>query len=325
MTVSLVTGAAGFIGSHLAARLLELGHAVVGVDSLAPTYPRARKLLNLSALQRDPRFRFVEGDLSHLDLWGIVPDAGFLFHLAARPGVRQSWGHFFPAYVKANIVATWRLLETARVRRPRTFVYASSSSVYAPDASPPWEESSPTRPLSPYGLTKLAGENLCLAYAAKYGLPVVCLRYFTVYGPRQRPDMAIQRFIEAILAGRKITVHGDGEQRRDFTFVGDVVAATILASTNQAAHGQVINVGAGRPASLNEVIRQLAILTGRTPEVRHVPLPPGEPRETWADTRKASALLGFAPRHDLHTGLAEQVAWTQALLLDSRSANSQAQ
>jgi len=306
---SLVTGAAGFVGSHLCERLLQEGHRVIGLDVFADYYPRTIKEANLTGLRGAPGFRFVEGDLTRMDLAPLVGEAEYIFHQAGQPGVRPSWGKDFDVYVDCNIRATQRLLETARtVGRIQCLVYASSSSVYGETRDLPLREDSPTRPYSPYGVTKLAAENLCSLYHANYGLPTVSLRYFTVYGPRQRPDMGFHKFIRAALADRPIVVYGDGEQTRDFTFVTDAVEANWLAVAPGAA-GQVFNIGGGSRVSVNHVLAVLEDILGRAIRREQQPPRAGDVSHTWADTRRAKNTLGFAPRVSLQEGLAREVAW----------------
>ncbi len=311
---SLVTGAAGFVGSHLCERLLREGHQVIGLDVFADYYPRTIKEANLAALRGVPGFRFVEGDLTRLDLAPLVGEADHIFHQAGQPGVRPSWGKDFDVYLDCNVRATQRLLETARtVGRVQRLVYASSSSVYGETRDLPLCEDSPTRPYSPYGVTKLAAEHLCSLYHANYGVPTVSLRYFTVYGPRQRPDMGFYKFIRAALEDRPIVVYGDGEQTRDFTFVEDAVEANWLAVAAPAA-GQVLNIGGGSRVSVNQVLATLEEVLGRPIRREHQPPQAGDVSHTWADTRRAKEVLGFAPKVALREGLAREVAWLKETL-----------
>ena len=313
LATSLVTGAAGFVGSHLCERLLREGHRVIGLDAFADYYPRSMKEANLKDLRDARGFRFVEGDLTRMELTPLVGEAEYIFHQAGQPGVRPSWGKDFDVYLDCNIRATQRLLETARtVGRVQRLVYASSSSVYGETRDLPLREDSLTRPYSPYGVTKLAAEHLCSLYHANYGLPTVSLRYFTVYGPRQRPDMGFHKFIRAALEDQPIVVYGDGEQTRDFTFVADAVEANWLATGPQAA-GQVFNIGGGSRVSVNHVLAVLEDILGRPIRREHQPPQAGDVSHTWADTRRAKEILGFAPRVFLREGLAREVAWLKEL------------
>lgn len=308
-STSLVTGAAGFIGSHLCERLLREGHRVIGVDAFTGYYPRAVKAANLGGLRAHPAFRFVELDLAQGDIAPVVAEADFIFHQAGQPGVRPSWGREFDLYVDHNIRATQRLLETvtgsARLRR---LVFASSSSVYGETQDLPLREESLPRPFSPYGVTKLAAEHLCALYHANHGVPTVSLRYFTVYGPRQRPDMGFHKFIRAALQDRPIVVYGDGEQTRDFTYVADAVEANWLALGPRGA-GQVFNIGGGSRSSVNQVLACLEEILGRPIRRDGHPPQPGDVRHTWADTTRAREVLGFSPRVSLREGLTRQVEW----------------
>jgi nucleoside-diphosphate-sugar epimerase len=303
----LVTGVAGFIGSHLAEALIARGHEVVGIDALTDYYNPKLKEANLVGLRRDPRFHFVRGDLNEIDLGQVAEGVGVVFHQAAQAGVRASWGREFTIYTRQNVDATQRLLEFFRGRPLRKFVYASSSSVYGETTELPMREDSPTCPHSPYGVTKLAAEHLVGLYHRNFGLPAVSLRYFTVYGPRQRPDMAFHRFIAALLAGQPIAVYGDGRQTRDFTFVGDAVAAN-LAAADRGTPGGVFNIGGGSRVPLREVLDLLLSLIGQG-EVRYEARQHGDVTHTWADTTRARAELGFAPAVGLAEGLERQVAW----------------
>jgi UDP-glucose 4-epimerase len=306
-----VTGAAGFVGSQLAERLVGEGHQVVGVDAFTDYYPRALKEANLEGLAGKPGFSLVEANLLSVDLPGLLDGVEVVFHLAAQAGVRASWGRSFQQYSDWNVLATQRLLEATREHPVRRVVYASSSAVYGRSELPMREES-PTRPLSPYGVSKLAAEHLCGLYAAAYGTPTVSLRYFTVFGPRQRPDMAFHRFVRALRAGRPIPLFGDGRQTRDFTFVRDVVDATIRAGTADVPPGEVLNVAGGGRVELIETIRVLEGLVGRPARFAPGQAPAGEMLHTYADTGRAAARLGWAPRTGLAAGLGEEVAWVAA-------------
>jgi UDP-glucuronate 4-epimerase len=308
----LVTGAAGFIGSQVAEALLLQGNSVIGVDAFTRYYGRSVKEQNLGRLRAFDDFRFVEADLRTADLLSLLDGTSVVIHQAGQPGVRPSWGDQFVDYVGHNIVATQRLLEAARSAAVQRFVYASSSSIYGNAASFPTTETTLPRPFSPYGMTKLAGEHLCVLYAENWGLSTVVLRYFTVYGPRQRPDMAFHRFITAALEGREIEVYGDGEQRRDFTYVGDVVRANLLATQRPLPSGCVLNIAGGSYATVNMVLNQIAELVGEEVRVRHVGIQAGDVEETRADCRLARLLLGWNPTVQLSEGLAHQVRWHSA-------------
>jgi nucleoside-diphosphate-sugar epimerase len=309
---SLVTGAAGFIGSHLCERLLSEGHRVIGLDAFTDYYPRDTKQANLTTCRTHPEFRFLELDLARADLAPIVAEADFIFHQAGQPGVRPSWGQEFEVYVSCNIRSTQRLLEAVKdSTRLERLVFASSSSVYGETTDLPLREKSLPRPYSPYGVTKLAAEHLCMLYHANHKVPSVALRYFTVYGPRQRPDMGFHKFIEAALHDRPIVVYGDGEQTRDFTYVADAVEANWLA-LQPAAVGQVFNIGGGSRSSVNQVLATLDRILGRPTRREQRPPQPGDVRHTWADTTWAREALGFHPRISLQDGLRRQVEWVQA-------------
>jgi nucleoside-diphosphate-sugar epimerase len=311
----VVTGVAGFIGSHLAEALVERGHEVVGIDCFTTAYPPVEKRRNLERLLPHPAFRLVEGDLVTLALDAWLEGAAAVFHQAAQPGVRSSWGRDFSVYVHHNVLATQCLLEAcARIGVPR-LVAASSSSVYGDAPVYPTTEESVTRPVSPYGVTKLASEHLCLAYARPgvSDLRVATLRYFTVYGPRQRPDMAFRRFLEAAWSGEPVVVYGDGEQTRDFTHVDDAVRANLLAMTAPIG-AEAINVGGGRRVSLNEVLELVGRCTGRRLQVVRSPAQAGDARHTGADGTRAEALLGYQPQVTLEEGMADQAAWVAARL-----------
>jgi nucleoside-diphosphate-sugar epimerase len=304
----LVTGAAGFIGSHLCERLLSDGCQVRGVDAFIPFYPRAVKETNLADALRCQGFSFHAVDLRSDALETLVADVEVVFHLAAMPGLPKSWSDF-DLYESCNFHGTQRLLEAVRgSTRLRRFIYASTSSVYGRFAS--GDETLPTRPISPYGVTKLAAEHLCHAHAAEQGLPLVVLRYFSVYGPRQRPDMGYYRFIDALLTGQPITVFGDGLQVRGNTYVSDCVAATVAAVT--APVGEVYNIGGGETASVWDIVQKVEKLTGRSAKIRREPARPGDQRFTYADTGKITRHLSWRAVIGLDEGLAQQVAWQRA-------------
>jgi len=309
---AIVTGAAGFIGSRLARRLVADGHEVVGVDVFTPYYPRWMKLRNVAPLEGNRRFKLVEGDLNDLALGRLLSGAGAVFHLAAQAGVRASWGRSFQTYLRHNVAATQRLLEAVKSKGGPRVVYASSSSVYGATPDLPMKETSPLRPLSPYGVTKLAAEDLCFLYHKNYGLPAVSLRFFTVYGPGQRPDMAFHKFFKALLDGAEVTVYGDGRQTRDFTYVDDIVEA-ILAAAERGRPGEVYNLGGGHRERLDRLFPLLESITGRTLRLRPVERQKGDVPDTHAAIEKAGCDLGYRPRTSLRDGLAAEWDDIQAL------------
>lgn len=292
----VVTGAAGFVGSHVCEELLAAGHEVIGVDSFTRFYARELKEANVARCRSHPRFTLLERDVVE----GPLPEADAIVHLAGRPGVRCGSPELFTA---ANVRTTEAVLRSP-VRR---VVLASSSSVYAPARGPVGEDA-PLAPRSPYGRSKLAAERVAVRLARERGIELVRLRYFTVYGPRQRPDMAFHRFIRWALAGEPIQVYGDGEQTRDFTFVDDAVAANVAAGLSPEA-GRVFNIGGGSQASVNQVLAIISTLLERPLDVHHLATERGDVRHTAADTRLARELLGFCPRTDLATGLEAEVQW----------------
>jgi UDP-glucose 4-epimerase len=308
----LVTGVAGFIGSHVAERLIARGDSVRGVDSFTNYYSRSLKEANLSGLLESDRFVLDELDLSSCDLDSVLKDVDAVCHLAAQAGVRASWGRSFETYTDCNIIATQRLLEACKGRPLTRFVYASSSSVYGDTDDLPMRERGATCPVSPYGVTKLAGEHLAVLYHRNYRLPTVSLRFFTVYGPRQRPDMAFNKFISAALSDRPIEVFGDGGQTRDFTFIDDIVDGVVSALA-QGSPGEVYNLGGGSRVSLNEAIDTLERVMGIRIERQHGDSQKGDVRDTLADGSKARSELGFAPSVGLEEGLAREFEWLRSL------------
>jgi nucleoside-diphosphate-sugar epimerase len=303
---ALVTGVAGFIGSQLAERLLDEGTEVRGVDRLSDYYDPALKRTNLTSLADREGFELVEDDINSLDAEALLEGVDVVHHLAGQPGVRVSWGTEFEIYMRDNILSTQRLLEACRDGHVERFVLASSSSIYGDAESFPTSEDARPAPVSPYGLTKLAAEHLCRLYHRGFGIPTVALRYFTIFGPRQRPDMAFTRFIDAGLTGGTIEIFGDGLQERDFTFVGDAVAATIAAGEN-GRPGAVYNVAGGNHATVVDVLEILGELLGDPLEVTHKPPVIGDARKTGADTTRAREDLGYAPQTSLREGLALQL------------------
>jgi nucleoside-diphosphate-sugar epimerase len=306
---ALVTGAAGFIGSNLSESLVGCGDHVTGVDCLSAYYSPAAKLDNVEGVQRTGRFTLVTDDLRVCDLRELLDGVDVVYHLAAQPGVRLSWADGFGEYVTNNVIVTQRLLEAAKTAGITRFVYASSSSVYGNAPAYPTGEKTLPRPHSPYGVTKLGGEQLCALYADNWGVPTVSLRYFTVYGPRQRPDMAIHRLIVAALGGHPFTLYGSGEQVRDFTYVDDVVTATLLAGAADVAPGAVINVAGGSSTTMNRLIRLVEAACGVDIELTRLAEQPGDVARTGGATQRASRWLGWEPSTDLATGVMAQAAW----------------
>jgi nucleoside-diphosphate-sugar epimerase len=305
---ALVTGVAGFIGSHLAAALLDKGASVIGVDCFTNYYARALKERNLEENKLREGFRFAETTIQDADLPALLDGVTHVFHLAAQAGVRKSWGRDFEIYTTNNIQASQILLE-ACVGRPLTrFVYASSSSVYGDRAVIPMREDALPQPVSPYGVTKLAAEQLCYLYHVNYGVPTTSMRYFTVYGPRQRPDMAFNRFIRAAQGDEPITLYGDGEQTRDFTFVSDAVAAT-MAAGERGVPGRAYNIGGGSRVSMNDVLKIIERVAGHPLEVTREDAQKGDMRDTYADTSLARRDLGFSPKVPLEEGIQAEYRW----------------
>jgi nucleoside-diphosphate-sugar epimerase len=311
----VVTGAGGFIGSHLCERLLEMGHKVAGIDAFIPYYPRELKEANLQACRRHGSFHFHELDLRADPLADTIAGAEFVFHLASMAGLARSWTDF-DLYASCNLTATQRLLEALRVSGSslKRFIYASTSSVYGRYAS--GDETLPTRPISPYGVTKLAAESLCRAFMEERGLALVVLRYFSVYGPRQRPDMGYHLFINALLRDLPVTVFGDGQQVRGNTYIDDAVAATIAAM--DAPIGETYNVGGGETASVWDILSRLERITGNKAQVHHESARPGDQRYTGADTSKLFRHLGWQPQVRLDEGLARQVDWQRSLAIHTQ-------
>jgi UDP-glucuronate 4-epimerase len=305
----LVTGAAGFIGSHISEGLLSHATSVTGVDCFTPYYPREIKERNLRALRDAPNFRLVEADLRSADLTELLAQTDVVLHQAGQPGVRLSWGAAFSDYVEHNLMATQRLLEAAKQARVQRFVFASSSSVYGNAPAYPTTESTLPRPFSPYGTTKLAAEHLCGLYAANWDVPTVALRYFTVYGARQRPDMALHRFLQAAIEDRELEVYGTGEQLRDFTHVDDVVRANLLAATRPVPPGTTVNIAGGSHETVNGVLATIAELVDRPLQIGRRGEQAGDVVRTRADCSAAETLLGWRPTVPLVDGVASQLAW----------------
>jgi len=318
---ALVTGAAGFVGSHVVDRLLASGATVVGIDSFEDYYPCAWKTANVRAASGNPDFTLLEADILALAADGgsggsrlheLVESADCVLHFAAQAGVRASWGTSFETYVTNNVLATQVLLEACRGTGLRRFVYASSSSVYGDTDQLPMREDARCLPVSPYGVTKLAAEHLCGLYWKSFGVPTVSLRFFTVYGPRQRPDMAFHKFIRAMLEDEPLDLFGSGAQTRDFTYVSDIVDGIVAAL--DAKPGSVFNLGGGARVTLAEAIHTLEACSGLKARVERHGVQDGDVRHTWADLSRAGADLAYVPRVSLEEGLAAELGWlTEAL------------
>jgi len=315
---AIVTGCAGFIGSHLCEELLSRGYEVTGVDFFLDYYPRPIKESNIANFRHHPRFRFVEKNILDVDWAAELANQDILFHLAAQAGVRASWSKNFVVYTKNNIEATQLLLEESKKSRLKKFVYASTSSVYGDTDEIPMREGAVLKPVSPYGVTKLAAEDLCYLYWRNFGIPCVSLRYFTVYGPRQRPDMAFYRFILAGLEARKITVFEDGNQTRDFTYVQDIVRGTILAA-ERGTDGQIYNLGGGSRISVNEVLKVLREIMNTHLDVVFAEKQNGDMRHTFASTELAKKHFGYDPSFSLREGLTAEYSWLKDLFQRGRA------
>jgi UDP-glucuronate 4-epimerase len=312
MSTCLVTGAAGFIGSHLCEELLKQGHKVIGLDAFIPYYPREIKKQNLLWIERHPNFQFRELDLRYADLREIVYGVDVVFHLAAMPGLTASWRDF-NLYQSCNLVGTQRLLEAVRENRVQHFILGSTSSVYGKVAT--GSEDSPLNPISPYGVTKLAAEHLCQSYAAAYKLPLTVLRFFSVYGPRQRPDMAYNLFINSFLHSQAIRIFGDGEQTRSNTYITDCIDGVMLAFQQpKISIGETFNIGGGEVVSINQVLRILRGITGLQGSTFYLAARPGDQLSTAADTTKAQRMLGYEPQTSIYEGLRSQVKWQESCL-----------
>jgi UDP-glucose 4-epimerase len=309
----IVTGAAGFIGSHLCERLLEDGFEVTGIDSFTDYYSPSRKREQIERALQSGRFELVEQDLNECDLAGLFRDAECVFHLAAQAGVRRSWGSEFSHYTEANILATQNVLEAIKEIGGIRLVHSSSSSVYGETEDLPMNEDHRLAPVSPYGATKLSAEHLCELYSANFGIDYISLRYFTVYGPRQRPDMAFSRFITRALEGDPIEVFGDGEQTRDFTFVADAVEANMLAMRYRGSE-RTFNIGGGSRISILDVIEIMKKELGAGLEVHFLGRAKGDVTNTWADTTRAREELGFEPSVSIDAGIGEEIAWYRSHL-----------
>jgi UDP-glucose 4-epimerase len=304
----LVTGCAGFIGSHLTEYLLKNGHEVIGIDCFTDYYAKELKEQNLSAALQHQNFIFLNSNLSDMLEF---PDVDIVFHQAAQAGVRSSWGEDFSIYSRNNIEATQRLLEWYKDKNLKKFVYASSSSVYG-DVSLPMHEEMRLQPVSPYGVSKLAAEHLCYLYWKNFQVPTISLRYFTVYGPRQRPDMGINTFVQSILEGKEVLIYGEGTQTRDFTYIDDVVRANILAAMS-AVSGEVFNIGGGNRISVNDLISVIENATGKKAILKYAHKQKGDVVDTLADNSKAKRMLGWELHVDIRDGITHYVSWRKNL------------
>jgi nucleoside-diphosphate-sugar epimerase len=305
---ALVTGVAGFIGSHLAERLLAEDYQVIGIDNFLDNYPRHFKEENLASFKRHARFTFIGSDLLRTDLKNLLRDVPYVFHLAGQPGVRSSWGAEFVRYTENNIMATQLLLEAAKGLKLTKFVYASTSSVYGDTRDLPMREESLPRPVSPYGASKLAAEHLCHLYWSAFAVPTVALRFFTVYGPRQRPDMFFHIFLRALLLGEEVPLYDDGEQTRDFTYCADIIDG-ILAAAHYPGQGEVFNLGGGSEVSLLHAIATAENIAGRKAQLKRLDRQKGDVRHTSASIDQAKNKLSYSPKVGLEQGLAEEWQW----------------
>jgi nucleoside-diphosphate-sugar epimerase len=306
----LVTGTAGFIGSHLSKRLIQAGYSLIGIDSFTDHYPKKLKEMNLAPLLKESHFTFIPEDINDLNIGSVLEGVDFVLHLAAQAGVRASWGKNFSVYTENNIQATQRLLEAAKDSQVIKFVFASSSSVYGLCPELPMKETSQLKPFSPYGVSKLAAELLCSLYFKNYGVPTVSLRYFTVYGPGQRPDMAFHKFFRSIIEKKPVVIFGDGSQTRDFTYIDDVVEATYSAMTKGKA-GEIYNIGGGNQRILKQVLPEIAKITGSKVPIRWGENQKGDVLHTHASIEKAAEEIDFAPKIQLEDGLKEEWNWIQ--------------
>lgn len=314
MAKVIVTGAAGFIGSHIAEALLQQGAEVIGIDEFNDYYDPLLKRKNVAQLSWSPNFQLIEGDIQFLDWQTLLNDVDVVYHQAAQAGVRASWGQGFRAYTERNLNATQILLEAAKnAKSLKRLVFASTSSVYGDAETLPTHERICPLPVSPYGITKLAAERLCGLYHKNFGVPFVALRYFTVYGPRQRPDMAFHKFFKAILQDEAIPIYGDGLQTRDFTFISDAVAANLAAATTPAAVGEIFNIGGGSRVVLKEVLDTIEEIVGKPIKRNHIEKAMGDARHTAADVSKAQKILGYQPQVSLKDGLTQEWQWVKSL------------
>ncbi|OUC13045.1 MAG: UDP-glucose 4-epimerase [Alkalinema sp. CACIAM 70d] len=323
MGINVVTGVAGFIGSHVAETLLKQGDRVIGIDHFNDYYDPQLKRRNLQSFVDHPNFQLIEGDIQFLDWNLLLQDVDVVYHQAAQAGVRASWGTSFRAYTERNINATQVMLEAAKdAKHLQRFIYASTSSIYGNAETLPTYETIPPQPVSPYGITKLAAERLCGLYHDNFGVPFVSLRYFTVYGPRQRPDMGFHKFFKAAMNDRPIDIFGDGQQTRDFTFISDAVAANLAAAKAPGAVGEFFNIGGGSRVVLADVLNLMEDIIGKPIQRNHIEKARGDARHTAADVTKAREILGYNPQVTLREGLEQEWAWIQALYAEAASTGS---
>ncbi|BAZ67161.1 MAG: NAD-dependent epimerase/dehydratase family protein [Pelatocladus maniniholoensis HA4357-MV3] len=316
MAKSIVTGSAGFIGSHLVDALLKRGEEVIGIDEFNDYYNPVIKRQNIAHLQKNPAFTLIEGNIQILDWHTLLKDVDVIYHQAAQAGVRASWGQGFRAYTERNINSTQVLLEAAKdTPSLKRLVFASTSSVYGDAETLPTHEEICPKPVSPYGITKLAAERLCGLYQKNFGVPFVSLRYFTVYGPRQRPDMAFHKFFKAVLTDEAIPIYGDGQQTRDFTFVSDAVAANLAAATVPEAIGEIFNIGGGSRVVLAQVLKTMEEIVEHPIKKNYIERAMGDARHTAADVSKARSILGYQPQVSLYEGLSQEWQWIQSFYL----------
>ncbi|QKQ76229.1 NAD-dependent epimerase/dehydratase family protein [Nostoc sp. TCL240-02] len=314
MAKIIVTGAAGFIGSHLVDILLQQGEEVIGIDEFNDYYDPMLKRKNVAHLHSSPNFTLIEADIQFLDWQELLKDVDVVYHQAAQAGVRASWGKAFRGYTERNINATQVLLEAAKdAKHLKRLVFASSSSVYGDAETLPTHEGICPEPVSPYGITKLAAETLCSLYYKNFGVPSVSLRYFTVYGPKQRPDMAFHKFFKSILQDEAIPIYGDGQQTREFTFVGDIVAANLAAASAPQAVGEIFNIGGGSRVVLAEVLDTIEEIVEKPIKRNHIEKAMGDARHTAADVSKAQRILGYQPQVTLREGLTQEWQWIKSL------------
>lgn len=309
MKTAIVTGVAGFIGSHLAEKLIENKINVIGIDCFTDYYSKEIKIKNISNLVKNKNFSLVEKDIIDFDLSNIIKKSQYLFHEAAQPGVRASWGRQFEVYVKNNIMTTQKILESAKKEKCLDkIILASSSSVYGNQEGAMNEDNTLTRPVSPYGATKLATENLGNIYAENFDLPIISLRYFTVYGPKQRPDMAFSKFFKSNINGNEIEIFGDGAQIRDFTYISDVIEANILAMNSLCKTG-IFNIGGGSVHSINEILDMIEKITGKENIIKNKAKQKGDVFRTEANIVKAKKILNYNPKVAIEKGLEKQHQW----------------